>query len=325
MMKFFGRLRLIPLLSMRRFHSSPPSSAFPSLRNVDFLRYVVGIRDFSEYENAVYDGKPLETFAIRYFNDFVEPWSKQNDLNMRSLMMSFGGAYSSGLLSNNVIVRQYSLFGYSTTRDDTWPRFSSYCFSSYCASWDAYNEPGERRECMCRYISSVFPLKMVALNFGTGISGCLPFEECIEIVLKRRGGRELLLSPDYILSQCDNLLCGVADMVECYATAGLRPHVTMADIERYCPEEYDPSWLANKYHKQDNSGESDNSNDDRSEHSNETYGSPSDDDDDDDNEDVYLPPRYLRRRRMLSERLANFLKALQVAQSSNVEGASVWL
>ena len=120
-------------------------------------------------------------------------WSKQNDLNMRALMMSFGEGYASGLLSTNVIVSPCSLFGYCSTGKWSWP-----CFSSYCAAWNGHEEPGERLECMCHYISKNFPLKMVALNFCTGISGCLPFEECFEIVLLRQGGRDLLLSPEYI-------------------------------------------------------------------------------------------------------------------------------
>ena len=189
---------------------------------------------------------------------------------------------------------------------------------------------------MCRYISSVFPLEMVASNFCSGRSGCLPFEECFEIVLKRRGGRELLLSPDYILSQCDESHFGDKnDMVKCYAKFGLHPHVTMADIERYCPDEHDPSWWVNKYRKQDKNDGSNNSDDDLSGHSDETYGCPSvvendwyaaaedDGDDDESYEDVY-EPLYLWRRRRLSERLPYFLKTLQIAQSSNAEDASIW-
>ena len=312
--------------------SVPFLSAFPSLRNVDFLRYVVDIDDVSDYENAVYDGEPLYTFAIRYFDGYEEPWSKQNDLNMRSLMMSFGGAYSSGLLSTNVIVRRCSLFGYSTNVE------GGFCFSSYCASWNAFEEPGEKRKCMCHYISRNFPVEMVAMEFCRGGSGCLPFQECFEIILRRQGGRELLLSPEYILSQCYMYLPvfdDKNDMIVCYAKAGLCPHVTMADIDRYYPEVHDPTWWVNKYRKQDKNNETGNSNDDRSELSDETHGCPSvvendwyvatdddEDDEDDEDEDVYQP-LYLWRRRNLSESLANFLKALQVAQSSNVEGASV--
>ena len=159
--------------------------------------------------------------------------------------MSFGGAYASGLLSTDVIVSPCSLFGYCSTGKWSWP-----CFSSYCAAWNGYEEPGERLECMCHYISKNIPLKMVALKFCTGISGCLPFEECFEIVLQRQGGRELLLSPEYIVRQLvESFGDDIVDMAACYSQFGLRPCVTMADIDRYYDDGegvYEPRYLRSR-------------------------------------------------------------------------------
>lgn len=152
-------------------------------------------------------------------------------------MLSFGGAYASGLLSTNVIVRPWhGLFAYSNNSNWKW-----YSFNSYCTSSIAFEVPRERHECMCHFISKNFPLKMVALDFSKGRSGCLPLADCVEIVLERQGGRELFLSPDYILSQmvesewCD----GLTDMATCYAQFGLRPCITKADIDRYYNDDMD--------------------------------------------------------------------------------------
>ena len=72
------------------------------------------------------------------------------------------------------------------------------------------------------------------------------------VVLQRKGGRELLLSPEYILAQMDRSFFGfMGCMAEGYAKVGLRPCVTEIDIERFCPEQPDPaSWWKNKSPKQ---------------------------------------------------------------------------
>ena len=126
-------------------------------------------------------------------------------------------------LVSNVIVSPCSLFGYSSTGN--WPWYS---FNTYCTSWNAYDEPGERHECVCHYISRNFPLKMLALDFCRGRSGCLPLAGCVDIILQRPGGRELLLSPDYIVRQLvQSFGDDMVDMADCYSQFGLRPSVTM--------------------------------------------------------------------------------------------------
>jgi hypothetical protein len=73
----------------------------------------------------------------------------------------------------------------------------------------------------------------------------------MKCVLRREGGRELLLSPEYILGQVNEQLGvghGPTDIIDVckefgsfYAKAGLpRPVITDLDIARYHPERPDP-------------------------------------------------------------------------------------
>ena len=209
----------------------PFLSAFSSLERVDLLRYVL----------ATFSGKP-HAIAMRYYSgDHFETWSKENDVKMKSLMMSFCGGYASGLLSSNVIVESESLYGWSATNRQ-WECY--WCFSSHCVSWDGWQTQGEPRQCMCSCICTVFPLKMITSIFYMEECGCLPLVEGMKCVLRREGGRECLLSPEYILGQVNELLGADLDCKEFgffYAKAGLpRPVITDLDIARYHPERPDP-------------------------------------------------------------------------------------
>ena len=157
--------------------------------------------------------------------------------------MSFCGGYASGLLSSNVIVESSeSLYGWSATNlQFEW----HHCFSSHCVSWDGWQTQGEPRQCMCSYICTVFPLKMITSNFYMEECGCLPVVEGMKRVLRREGGREFLLSPEYILGQVNELVGldvrGIIEFGSFYAKAGLpRPVITDLDIARYHPERPDP-------------------------------------------------------------------------------------
>ena len=204
----------------------PFLSAFSSLERVDLLRYVLA--------TCTYSGKP-HVIAMRYYSGRVETWSKENDVKMKSLMMSFCGGYASGLLSSNVIVESNSLYGWPV-KSRQWNVFG--CFNSHCVSWDGWSTPGEPRQCMCAYICTVFPPKMVASNFHAEECGCLPLVEGMKCVLHREGGREFLLSPEYILNQVNQPGVAGPDCKEFgssfYAKAGLpRPVIPDLDIARY--------------------------------------------------------------------------------------------
>ena len=72
----------------------------------------------------------------------------------------------------------------------------------------------------------------------------MPVVEGMKRVLRREGGREFLLSPEYILGQVNELVGFVRGIIEFgsfYAKAGLpRPVITDLDIARYHPERPDP-------------------------------------------------------------------------------------
>ena len=223
----------------------PFLSAFPSLEVVGcFFRYVVeaaspGCSDDAVNRSvsataweAVGMGERLETNSVDYYHNInwgnIETWSQNNDLNMRTLMLSVGGGYASGLLSSKVDVNlPVPIFSQTVTDDDDGP-----IFNYYCVQRDAENNPGEARQCVCHFICSAFPIEMVASQFGYGSCGCLTLTESMEHVLGRKGGRELLQSNKYILHQVARMWDRHCDKFGAsYAKAGLpRPVITDLDI-----------------------------------------------------------------------------------------------
>ena len=213
----------------------PFVSAFSSLERVELLRYVVGAQVSSDTDwEAVANGECLVTEFVRYYGDHGGGgiWSKSNDDKMRTLMLSFAGGYASGLLSSNVVVSR-GLYRGNDIRGK--------CFSSHCVTWNAYDDPGEPRQCVCDFICSAFPIEIVAFGCVEGASccaACLSLTACMEHVLRRKGGRELLQSTDYILNEIDRSCWDDQDkFVPAYVKLGLpRPVITELDIARRHPE-----------------------------------------------------------------------------------------
>ena len=106
-------------------------------------------------------------------------------------------------------------------------------------------------------------------------------------------------------------------MAEGYAKVELRPCVTEIDIERVLLTRHRGGRTNPPNDDDDLNDTNDN---DQSSHCDKAHGSPivklNDWYDDDDSSEEKYEPRYLWKRRMLSEGLAEFLKAIKVASNS---------